>query len=164
MALDSDVSERRHKMTADDNDTGDAPVVVRKYRDMPEAFAARATLEAAGIDCYLYDETVIRLDWLWSNAMSNLKLVVRSEEADEAKRILDEETPEKFDVEGIGEYEQPRCPSCGSLDVSWKELRKRIAFAGLLFIGFPILIKEKAWHCHSCNHRWGGKENCSSQE
>ena len=38
-----------------------------KVSDMPEAMAARMTLESAGIDCYLYDETVVRMDWLWSN-------------------------------------------------------------------------------------------------
>jgi hypothetical protein len=146
-------------MTTDSNDADGAPVVLRKYRDMPEAFAARASLEAAGFECCLFDEVVIRLDWLWSNAMSNLKLVVRSREAGEAKKILDEETPEKFDVEGVGEYEQPRCPLCHSLDVSWKELRRKIAFTCLLFLGLPVTMNEKAWHCHACNHRWGREED-----
>jgi hypothetical protein len=58
-------------------------------------------------------------------------------------------------VEGVGEYEQPHCPSCDSLDVSWKELKKNIACAGLL-LGLPILIHEKGWHCHSCGRRWSG--------
>ena len=66
-------------MTTDSNDADGAPVVLRKYRDMTEAFAARASLEAAGFECCLLDEVVIRLDWLWSDAMSNLKLVVRSQ-------------------------------------------------------------------------------------
>ena len=61
-------------------------------------------------------------------------------------------------MEGVGEYEQPHCPTCGSLDVSWKELMKNIACAGLL-IGVPIIINEKGWHCHSCNHRWGRKQD-----
>jgi len=130
---------------------------------MPEAFAARAVLEAAGFECCLFDEVVIRLDWLWSNAMGNLKLVVRGQEADEAKQVLDQNTPEKFDVEGVGEYEQPQCPACGSLDVSCDELRKRMAGAGLMF-GLPILTNEKGWHCHSCNHRWGRIEDGGSQK
>lgn len=151
-------------MTTDKTDSHEAPVVVRIFRDMREAFAARATLEAARFECCLFDEVVIRLDWLWSNALGNLKLVVRSREADEAKQILDEKTPEKFDVEGVGEYEQPHCASCGSMDVSWKELKKNIACAGMLLLGVPIPINEKAWHCHSCNHRWGRKDDGDMQK
>jgi len=133
-------------------------MIVGRFRDMPEAFAARAALEAAGFECRLFDEVVIRLNWLWSNLLGGLKLVVRKSDADEAKKILDEKTPQKFDVEEVGDYEQPRCPSCGSLDVSWKELKKNIACAGLL-IGLPIVITEKGWHCHSCGRRWSGIED-----
>src|SRR5208337_971315 len=124
-------------MTTDSNDSDGAPVILRRFRDMPEAFAARAALEAAGFECCLFDETVVRLDWLWSNLLGGLKLVVRKSDADEARKILDERSPAKFDVEGVGEYEQPHCPSCGSLDVSCDEFKKNILAAGL-FLGFPI--------------------------
>jgi|SRR5208337_1463468 len=150
-------------MTTDSNDSDGAPVILRRFRDMPEAFAARAALEAAGFECCLFDEVVIRLDWLWSNLLGGLKLVVRKSDAEEAKKILDEKTSKKFDVEGVGVYEQPHCASCGSMDVSWKELKKNIASAGLL-VGLPIILNEKGWHCHSCNHRWGRKQDGSPQE
>jgi len=149
-------------MATESNDHSDGPVVVRRFRDMPEAIAARMTLEAAGIECYLQDETVIRLDWLWSNLMGGLKLVVRKSDADEAKKVLDEGTPKKFDVEGVGEYEQPHCPACGSLDVSCDELRKRVAGAGLM-LNLPIAMTAKGWHCHFCNHRWGRRQDGGPQ-
>jgi len=155
-------AELSQALTSDSEHPDGGPMVVRRYRDMPEAFVARAALESAGIGCYLFDEVVIGMDWFWSNALGNLRLVVRRGEADEAKKILDEETPEKFDVEGIGEYEQPRCPLCGSLDVSGEELIKKIAFPALLFLGLPILINEKGWHCHACDHRWGREGNGGS--
>ncbi len=157
MALDAGVIKSHSTMTTENNNPSDAPAVVRTFRDMPEAFAARAALEGAGIECYLQDETVVRLDWLWSNLLGGLKLVVKKSNADEARKILDERSPAKFDVEGVGEYEQPHCPSCGSLDVSCDEFKKNILAAGL-FLGFPIPIVEKGWHCHSCEHRWRGNE------
>jgi hypothetical protein len=41
------------------------------------------------------------MDWLWSNAMGGIKLLVREGDAEEAERILREAQPEK--QEGHGE-------------------------------------------------------------
>jgi hypothetical protein len=135
------------------DEVGNTPVVIRHYRDIPEAMTDRMILEAAGIDCYLYDENMVRLDWLWSNLLGGLKLVVRQSDAEDAERTLTSKPSEKFDVEGVGEYEQELCPKCGSQDVSCDELLKRIAGAGLL-LGLPIAIHQRGWNCHNCGHIW----------
>ncbi|MGB7848724.1 MAG: DUF2007 domain-containing protein [Candidatus Acidiferrum sp.] len=69
-------------------DQGNRPVVLRRYRDMPAAFVEKSVLEDAGIDCFLQDDNVVRMDWLWSNAMGGIKLVVREKDAEEAEKIL----------------------------------------------------------------------------
>jgi hypothetical protein len=66
----------------------DRPVILRRYRDMPAAFVEKSVLEAAGIQCYLQDDNVVRMDWLWSNAMGGIKLIVRENDAEEAEKIL----------------------------------------------------------------------------
>ena len=71
-------------------DAGNQPVVLRTYRDMPQAFVEKSVLEDAGIQCFLDDENVVRMDWLWSNAMGGIKLVVRKKDAEEAERLLSE--------------------------------------------------------------------------
>jgi hypothetical protein len=134
-------------------DVGNTPVVIRQYRDVPEAMTDRMILEAAGIDCYLYDENMVRLDWLWSNLLGGLKLVVRQSDVEDAEKALNSKPDGKFDVEGVGEYEQELCPKCGSKDVSCDELLKRIAGAGLL-LGLPIAIHQRGWNCHNCGHIW----------
>jgi hypothetical protein len=70
------------------NDKG--PVILRKYRDMPAAFVEKSALENAGIECFLQDDNVIRMDWLWSNAMGGIKLLVREKDAAEAEKLLSE--------------------------------------------------------------------------
>jgi len=45
-------------------------------------------LEDEGIACYLQGDNVIRMDWLWSNAMGGIKLLVRKVDVEEAERIL----------------------------------------------------------------------------
>jgi hypothetical protein len=66
----------------------DRPVILRRYRDMPAAFVEKSVLEDAGIECYLQDDNVVRMDWLWSNALGGIKLIVREEDAGDAEKIL----------------------------------------------------------------------------
>src|SRR5215469_4142921 len=117
-------------------------VTVRAFRDNSEALLAKGALESAGIECFLIDETTIRMDWLWSNALGGVKLCVNSEDTEAALRVLGQEIPEKFDVEGLGEYEQPRCPQCGSVDVVYEGLDKRVAYMGILFLSLPIALRR----------------------
>jgi len=66
----------------------DRPVILRRYSEMPAALVEKSVLEDAGIECYLQDENVVRMDWFWSNAMGGIKLIVRAEDAEEAEKIL----------------------------------------------------------------------------
>jgi len=70
----------------------DRPVILRRYRDMPAAFVEKSVLEDAGIECFLQDDNVVRMDWLWSNAMGGIKLIVREKDAADAEKILGQGT------------------------------------------------------------------------
>lgn len=65
-------------------------VMVKRFRDMPEAKIAESLLDSAGIDCFLADENIVRLDWFWSNLMGGFKLMVRPDDLAEAQRLLEE--------------------------------------------------------------------------
>lgn len=80
----------------------DRPVVLRRYRDMPVAFVEKSVLEDAGIECYLQDDNVVRMDWLWSNAMGGIKLIVREKDAEEAEKILSQ-GPVSEEAGGVGQ-------------------------------------------------------------
>lgn len=129
------------------------PVIVGRYRDLPAASLAKSILDSAGIESFFADDNVIRMDWFYSNAVGGIKLFVRDEDAAEARELLEGQAPEKFEVEGVGEYEQPKCPNCGSLDVSFEELDRKIAHTGLL-INLPIPAVKHGWSCHTCEHSW----------
>ena len=64
-------------------------VMVKRFRDLPEAQIAESILDSAGIDCFLADENTIRMDWLWSNLLGGFKLMVRPEDLDAATQLLD---------------------------------------------------------------------------
>jgi hypothetical protein len=130
-----------------------APVMLRRYRDLPEATVAQSVLESAGIESFLADDNLVRMDWFYSNLIGGVKLFVPEKDAEIARTLLEQSTPTSFEVEGVGEYEQPKCPQCGSLDVSFNGIHKRSSYASLL-VGVPIPITDKGWRCHLCGHSW----------
>lgn len=64
-------------------------LTIRQYRDLPQALLAKSVLESAGIECFLGDDNLIRMDWLWSNLLGGIKLRVRREDALVASRLLE---------------------------------------------------------------------------
>jgi hypothetical protein len=82
-----------------------------------------------------------------------VKLQVGPEDAEAANEILNQPIPEGFDAAGTGEYRQPRCPDCQSLDVSYQELNKPVAYF-TAYVGVPIPVYRRAWRCHSCYAEW----------
>jgi hypothetical protein len=75
------------------------PVMVGRYRDSGEAMIAKSMLDSAGIECFLADENPVRLDWFYSNLIGGIKLMVREEDAETARKLLEEHMPEKFEAE-----------------------------------------------------------------
>jgi len=130
-----------------------SPVVIARYGGVPEAVLAKSMLDSAGIESFLGDENLVRLDWFYSNLVGGIKLMVREEDAETARALLEKNIPEKLEVAGVGEYAQPACPKCGSLDVSFNELNKQIAYTGF-FLGVPIHVNRKGGKCHACGHEW----------
>ena len=140
---------------------------VRQFRDLPEALLAKGCLESAGIECFLADENLVRLDWFISNFIGGIKLNVRAADIENARTILDEPILEGLYVQGVGLYEQPRCPKCQSLDVNFQELDRPIAYMSA-FLRVPMPIQRSGWRCHSCDAEWeddgaeGGKNKSQS--
>lgn len=90
-------------------------VTVRRYRDMPAASIAKSILDSAGVECYLADDNLIRMDWLISNGIGGIKLLVREEDAEVARNLLDQEVPEHFNVEGVGGIPTTALPIFGRI-------------------------------------------------
>jgi len=128
-------------------------VTIRKFRDLPEALLAKGSIESAGIECFMADDNLVRMDWFISNFIGGIKLQVHRKDAEAALQILDQPIPAEFHFEGANAYEQPRCPKCYSLDISFEELNKPVAFATAYF-GMPIPLARETWICHTCGRRW----------
>jgi hypothetical protein len=131
----------------------ESPVIVGRFRDVPEALLAKSVLDSEGIESFLADENTIRMDWLWSNLMGGIKLWVRAENSAVAADLLREKFPEGIDVEGEPEQKQDRCPKCQSADISFEELNRSASYLSLL-VGVPVPVKHIGWRCRACGHQW----------
>ena len=80
-------------------------VVLRRFRDVPEALLAKGSLQASGIECFLADENMVRMDWLISNLLGGVKLLVQPEDFSKASRILSEPVSSESDSESEGALE-----------------------------------------------------------
>jgi len=115
-------------------------VTIRNFGDLHEALLAKGMFDAAGIECFLVDDNMVRLDWLISNILGGVKLAVRAEDLGAATELLTDPMPMGFRVEGVGLYEQPACPGCGLQNV--KMLETGIDHDGAL------------WQCRVCGQQW----------
>lgn len=129
-------------------------VTIERFRDLPTALLAKKKLESAGIHCFLADSELVRTDWLWSNAIGNMRLQVRPEDAKEAIEILHEPAPEIFLEHEVGEvYQQPRCPKCHSSDISFESIDRKLSYS-LMLLGLPVPVRKNCWHCSACGAEW----------
>ncbi len=137
-------------------------VTIRQFRDLPEALLAKGSLESAGIECFLRDENLVRLDWFISNFIGGVKLCVPPEDASKAKALLDQPILEGLYVHGVGLYEQPRCPKCNSLDVTYQELDPTAYLS--MAVNVPIPFHRDGWRCRACDAEWEDDETTGAKE
>jgi hypothetical protein len=129
-------------------------VTIRQFRDLPEALLAQARLTSAGIECSLGDDNMVRLDWFISNLLGGIKLIVRKDDVAAAEEELAQPVPEGFEVPGVGEFEQPRCPRCNSLEITFVPLEKGVALASAAVLSLPLPIPANRWQCEACCCTW----------
>ena len=129
-------------------------VTLRRYRDLSEAIVARGMLESAGMEVFLQDENLVRLDWQVSNFIGGIRLQVAQADAAAALELLDQPVPESIPFSGWSEFEQPKCPQCDSMELSFDGAERGAALTGLWVMGLPLPTGTKTWSCGACGARW----------
>lgn len=128
-------------------------VMLRQFRDLPEALLAKGSLESSGIDAVLVDDNMVRMDWFISNLVGGIKLCVREQDEEAAMELLAQPTASSMEVDGVGSYEQPACPRCQSLDILFEALNRPVAYLTMWLL-VPIPLKRERWKCNQCGNVW----------
>jgi hypothetical protein len=131
-------------------------VTIATYDDYVIANLDLQLLRENEIHSYLADEHYIAWRWTSMQALGGLKLRVSTDQADEARALLQGET-EELQVDFT--VENPRaahiCPSCGSNNTGADPLIR--TFAGLCWfvLCLPLpWIPKRSYRCYFCAHRW----------
>jgi hypothetical protein len=146
---------------AEDDGVHPELVTVAQYRDASEAIVVRALLESEGIPCFLQDENLVRMDWLWSNLIGGMRLKVLSTDEVAARSLLAQPLPNPLVLEDGQEFEQPTCPQCGATEVELHDRMLKPAAATLLLTGIPLLRnlgRPEDWRCLKCGCLWRNED------
>lgn len=153
--------------------------IVARYTTVGEAEVALSSLDAAGIDCDLVDENLVRTDWLLSQALGGVKLVVRTADLEAARQLMAApllevrgEAPPVPQADENAPVPPAVCPLCGShelmpiprfrifllfaaafLGVGVAVGEPLLAFTAFLAVAAGVLLLPST-RCVSCSHRW----------
>jgi hypothetical protein len=130
-------------------------VVVRAFSHPHEAYLACSALQAAGLDATIADANIVAADWLVSNAVGGVKVLVRAEDVITAREILDvpaavEKDSQKESLLVGDPHSGTNCPRCGSDNVVHVARGKRIAVLSWLIAGVPLFPVWRKRRCQRC--------------
>jgi len=152
----------------------DSLVTIGTYWYLSDADTAKNALDAAGIEAYVDDANIVRMNWFNANAVRGVKLRVRNVDALRAGEVLNSECQS---IEEIGEaheeiVEPEVCATCGSPEIRQTPRSlifagmaaalvaitvavgmTEVAFFGVFAIGVMALIAGR-WRCSECGESW----------
>jgi hypothetical protein len=131
-------------------------VVLRAFSTVFEARLAQSVLEAAGIETELRDENLVGAQWLYSNAVGGVKLLVPGPRVAEALSLL--QTPAhaidhdvlEDDSEEAYEQVEEACRVCGGTNFEAIVEGRRWAMLTWLLLGFPVARLRRLRRCTAC--------------
>jgi len=134
-------------------------IVLTTYPNSVDAHLARTRLEAAGIPCFLSNETLVTLNVMYSPAAGGVRLHVYARDAEPATEVL-RGLPHMYANAGglaTSPDQPPReagagltCPRCGAPDVGSDVAVTASWWAGLRAWLRRQLGSELTHHCYSC--------------
>lgn len=123
--------------------------IIARYRDLPAAEVASATLEAAGLTNTLFDDATIGVNWAYSTALGWVKVYVAEADAAEARELLEPPREIEWPAEVTDLPAGERCPFCGSEDLAL-ESGPRKTFAVWTTLNVPLWIWRSRLRCRAC--------------
>lgn len=128
-------------------------IVVATYPDATQAHVAKGLLESEGIDAVLRDEHLVTANWMLSNALGGVRLMVPQSCEARARRLLQQAARGELALDDL-EEDAPQCPNCGARNTSPDNPGRRLAFAALMFLNLPLPFARTRLRCRLCGHRW----------
>lgn len=126
-------------------------VVVDNFIDVIHADIVRGRLEAEGIPAILGNRHLVTAEWLYSQAMGGVQVMVPSECISDAREIIAEIDAGKCEYENEELKLVDSCKKCGStlqrkVSSSWKF----VLFSVHLVLPLPLPFRQNVFYCPQC--------------
>lgn len=135
-------------------------VTIATFSKPVEAHLARTKLESEGIPCFVTDEQLVQVNWLFPHA-GGVKLKVSAEDASRARDIL--RPKPRLVVVADKDAQIPDgemiCPRCRSFDVYYHGFNRRFAALAAELFGFLVPWLSRKWVCKQCGYEWKDKSS-----
>lgn len=125
--------------------------VLARFSFPHEAHIAKASLKGAGIESVIADEYTVNTQWLYSNAMGGVRLMVNAADIEIATSILNTDFSQAVIQSQETEDVKNTCPHCGSEELSPYTKGKKPAFIVFLLLGFPLFFFKHGYKCKNCD-------------
>ena len=121
-----------------------------RFRDLPDAEVASATLEAAGIENSLADVCTIGVAWTYSTALGWIRLSVGDSDGDAAREVLKSAESVEWPVEFARCDAADLCPVCDSADLEIVSGSRKTLALMLLTMFIPLWFWRSKLLCRAC--------------
>ncbi|MGH8499135.1 MAG: DUF2007 domain-containing protein [Methylococcales bacterium] len=125
-------------------------LIVDGFVDVIHADIVRGRLEAEGIPAILGNRHLVTAEWIWSQAMGGVQLMVPSEYVDEAREIIAEIDSGKCDYDIEELKQEDACDICGKTLVRKTGSSWKFALVVGNLIGLPSPFKKNVFYCPQC--------------
>ena len=141
----------------------DGFVTIASYPEPLEANLIRSKLLSEDIECILLNENIISVQPFYSNAVGGIKLQVHEDDAERARKIIDDANKPNLHVVYKDKTIRPKknnhphnvlCPECSSSDVYFERLSNAELILCILFLGIPYFFISGTYNCYNCGHKW----------
>jgi hypothetical protein len=133
-------------------------VTIATFDKPVEAHLAKTKLESEGITCFVTDEQLVQVNWLFPHA-GGAKLKVPAEDAERARDIL--RPRPRLVVVADEDARIPDgeliCPRCRSFDVYFHRFGRKILAVITAMFGFLMPWISSKWVCKQCGYEWKDK-------
>jgi rubredoxin len=120
-------------------------ITIKVFDNPIDAHILKSKLESEGIHCYVFDENIVSLNLLYSNAIGGVRLRVSEDDEQLANEIIASVEEQPF----VNELDQEiKCPSCGSTNLI-SDFKSTQGLKSLFLLVFPLLYKAK-FQCKDC--------------
>jgi hypothetical protein len=123
--------------------------VVATFGEPEKAQRVKNSLEQAGINAVVDDESKLQRYFFASKPLASQKVYVDDADVDRARQFLREAHAKDHILDG-----EVRCLECRSPRVEYPQFTRKFMTTTLIELGCLLRIIDKEFYCLDCHHTW----------